>query len=207
MHAPCPLPRSLDSDVFRCTGSGLPRRVGSSEHVPHGQGVVQGESGIREALSEGVDLIIGHEHEGRDPFCQRAAGGNERPHFGLKDGSREEMALGDVEGEEGELKLLGQLLWVRGESCLRRRDGRRHGRRRQGRGQGEDASRGNGVCIGVELCQGGDVPWGVDRASHYHYFLHSEERLWVLGSSSRQVGQGSDGKNCDCIGLVFTEQS
>lgn len=77
---------------------------------------MQRQAWVDVAVRHGVDFLVRLAEEDGDPFGEGRAGGHEGLHFGVEDGFGEEVLLGDVEREEGEVELLGEFLGVGGES-------------------------------------------------------------------------------------------
>lgn len=83
--------------------------------------------------------------------------------------------------------------------------GHRRGRGR--RSEGVYTGGGNGIGIGVEFADGGDVAGDVHGAPHDHELLDAEEGLWVLGGGHGDVGERAHCADGDRVLGLFPQNS
>ncbi|KAK1841319.1 hypothetical protein CCHR01_16055 [Colletotrichum chrysophilum] len=125
VHSARPLARGFDADVLGLR-DGLPLGVGLCNEVPDGERVVQGEAGLLAVALHGLNLLKRLGHEVVNPLAKRAACLDDGLDLLGEEVLVEQVGRRDVEGEEGQLELLGQLGRVRRERGLLLRD-ERHG--------------------------------------------------------------------------------
>ncbi|POR33227.1 Uncharacterized protein TPAR_06582 [Tolypocladium paradoxum] len=174
------------------------------QHVPNRQRVVQREAWLVPVALHRLNLVECSFDKVRRPHGKGASGVNVRLDALRKVVLGDEVGGCDVQRGEGQLQPARKLGWVGREGRKLCGDGRHRGCRRQRR-EGIDASSSHGICIAVELGDGGHVALDIHGAAHDHELLDSEKGLGVLGRGEGDIGQRSNGADRDGVDWVLVE--
>lgn len=149
--------------------------------------VVQLET--RRSFVQRFHLLKGRVEKGLHPLGEWTLRSEKMLHFGLEHVAGEQMRLGDVEGEEAEVKGPTECRWIVWQAICPRMilGGRRPWRKgeRGGRGgEGENTSSGDRVGADVEFCEGSDLvlDFSEDFSAETRMVVHFQMCQWRLPS-------------------------
>ncbi|KAK4659621.1 hypothetical protein QC762_0010630 [Podospora pseudocomata] len=111
VHAPCPLAAGLDSDVF-WLGHSRPLGMVARQHVPDGQRVMKGQALVVALAEHRVNLVKSAIQKGFGPLGKGTALLQQRLDLLVESLLVELVGSSDIQGEQAQLELTGQLLRI-----------------------------------------------------------------------------------------------